>query len=153
MIHAERAKLERVITIGKPIGNSSLELLGHWGRYACVVCSGYIEFSLRDAIGRHVRNKATPEVLRYISRKLEGLQNPNAQKFVETLYLFSENWGRQMEVFFKDNPACKAAIDSIMRNRHLIAHGRVCTISLNQVEGYYKSAECAIDFVCQILGP
>lgn len=153
MIHVERAKIERILQIGKPLSQDSLELLGHWGKYACIACSGYIEFALRSSLQNHVKKKATSEVLCYVNRGLDGVQNPKAEKFVSTLHCFSSKWGSQIEAFFASNPSSKTAIDSLMANRHLIAHGRPCSVSLLQVEGYFKDANLAVDFVDQLLNP
>jgi len=58
-----------------------------------------------------------------------------------------------MESFFAANQQVKDAIDSLMANRHLIAHGRPCSISLGRVTEYLEQAEKAIDFVNNLLNP
>ena len=153
MIHAERSKVDRIIKIGKPLSGSDLELLGHWGKYACIACSGYVEYALRFSLQSHIKRKAAPEILCYMNKSLDGIQNPKAEKFVKTLYLFSNNWGAQVEIFFQNNAESKSAIDSLMANRHLIAHGRPCSVSLGQVEGYFSQVNLAIDFVESLLNP
>lgn len=50
MLHREKDRVNRVIQLGKEISVDNAELLGHWGRYACVVCAGYLEVALRLAV-------------------------------------------------------------------------------------------------------
>ena len=66
MLHKERDRVNRVIDLGKQISLDDTELRGHWGRYACVVCAGYLEVALRLVIREYVKNKATPEIQSYI---------------------------------------------------------------------------------------
>lgn len=153
MIHAEKSKIDRIIKIGKQLSETDLELLGHWGKYACIVCSGYVEYALRFSLQTYVKQKASPEVLCYVNKGLDGVQNPKAEKLISTLYCFSKVWGQNIEEFFEKNPASKSAIDSLMANRHLIAHGRPCSISLRQVEGYFLEANIAVDFVDNLINP
>lgn len=151
MLHRERDRIARVIELGKAISLDDSERIGHWGRYACIACTGYIEVALRLVIQAHVHKKATPEIHAYVVRGLEGIQNPRAEKFTNVLRCFSDKWATEMESFFAANQQVKDAIDSLMKNRHLIAHGRPCSISLGRVADYLAQADKAISFVDEML--
>ncbi|WP_313562635.1 HEPN domain-containing protein [Diaphorobacter nitroreducens] len=153
MLHRERDRIQRVLILGRDIPLDEGERIGHWGRYACIACTGYIEVALRLVIQTHVHQKATPEIHAYVVRDLEGVQNPKAERFVAVLRCFSDRWASEMESFFAANQQVKDAIDSLMANRHLIAHGRPCSISLGRVTEYLEQAEKAIDFVNNLLNP
>ena len=130
MLHRERDRVKRVIELGKSLPPDDMEKIGHWGRYACITSTGYIEVALRLVVQTHVQSKATAEVSAYVTRDLESVQNPKAEKIVKVLRCFSDRWADAMETYFSTNPEIKDAIDSLMANRHLIAHGRPCSISL-----------------------
>ena len=151
MLHRERDRIARIIELGKTIPLDDAERIGHWGRYACIACTGYIEVALRLVIHAHVNKKATPEILAYVVRDLEGIQNPKAERFINVLKCFSDKWATEMESFFIANQQVKDAIDSLMANRHLIAHGRPCSISLGRVAEYLDQADKAISFVDNML--
>lgn len=153
MLHNERDRVLRIIDVGRALPLDNTEAIGHWGRYACIACTGYIEVALRMVVQEHVRTRATREIAAYVIRDLEGVQNPKAEKIVKVMRFFSDFWGEAVENFFIANPEVKDAIDSLMANRHLIAHGRPCTISLGRVATFYKNADKAITFINELLNP
>jgi len=151
VLHRERDRIKRVLSLGKGIPLDDSERVGHWGRYACIACAGYVEVALRLVIQAYVHKKATSQIHAYVVRDLESVQNPKAEKFVAILRCFSDSWATDMESFFTSNQQVKDAIDSLMANRHLIAHGRPCSISLARVSEYLEQAEKAITFVDEML--
>jgi hypothetical protein len=52
----------------------------------------------------------------------------------------------------EDDGRRKNAIDSIMANRHLIAHGRQAAISVVRVREYLKSSVEVVEFLANELG-
>ena len=153
MLHRERDRIERILQIGKDLPVDNGELIGHWGRYSCIACSGYIEVALRLVIQGHVKAKATSEISAYVIKSLEGVQNPKAEKFVKVIRSFSEKWAKDLEDFFAKNDGVKDAIDSLMANRHLIAHGRPSNISIGRVDEFYRKANKVIEYLDGELNP
>ena len=86
---------------------------------------------------------------------LESIYNPNATRYVETARAFDQRWASELEVFLDNDGAVrKSAIDSIMANRHQIAHGRNTSISVARVREYLDKAVEVIEFIeMQCLGP
>lgn len=154
MLHKERDRVHRVIQLGKeiPVDNDNAELLGHWGRYACIVCAGYLEVALRLVVREYVQGKATMEIQSFVIKDVESIQNPKAERFVGVMRCFSEKWAHEMDEFFLNNQDAKEAIDSLMANRHLIAHGRPCSISLGRVDGYFVLANKAVEKMEILMG-
>lgn len=153
MIHRERDKVLRVIALANDLENDHNELQGHWGRYACLLSAGYFEVALRMVIRRRVEKKSTTEIQQFVLHSLEGIQNPKAERFSKVIHSFSTVWGDELDKFFLDNFDVKEAIDSLMANRHLIAHGKPCTISVGRVSAYFKLADKTIDFLDELLNP
>lgn len=151
MLHRERDKVLRVIELAKDIQIGHDELQGHWGRYACLLSAGYFEIALRLVIQKRVENKATPEIQRFVLQGMEAIQNPKAERFCKVIRSFSAEWGDQLDKYFLDNAEVKEAIDSLMANRHLIAHGKPCSISVGRVSGYFKSGDKVIEYLDQLI--
>lgn len=153
MLHRERDRVKRVLELGKSLPLDDAEKIGHWGRYACVTCTGYLEVALRLVIQNYVQSKATAEIAAYVVRDMEAVQNPKAERIVKVLRCFSDHWADAMDGYFAANPEVKDAIDSLMANRHLIAHGRPCSISLGRVTSYFEQADQAIEFIDGLINP
>lgn len=151
MIHRERDKVLRALELVKDLKSDHDELQGHWGRYTCLLCAGYFEVALRLVIQRRIEQKSAPEIQRFVLHSLEGIQNPKAERFSKVIRSFSSTWGDRLDQYFADNVDVKEAIDSLMANRHLIAHGKPCSISVGRVSGFFKSADKAIDFLDEML--
>jgi hypothetical protein len=118
-----------------------LELLGHWGRYLCVLAAGFLENALRELFANHVRQRADPQIARFAQKALERLTNPKADKFVTTAERFDPAWGRVLKDYLaEDDGRRKNAIDSLMANRNVIAHGRGAGISVSRVRAYLKDS-------------
>ena len=133
---------------------ADIEIQGHWGRYLCILVAGFLENAHREIYSEYVSSAASPAVASFAAKSLEVVQNPKAQRFVETARAFSRSWASELEEFLeKDAEARKTAIDSIMNNRHLIAHGRSTSISVARVRDYLERSVEAVDFIeAQCLG-
>jgi RiboL-PSP-HEPN len=153
MLHQERSKVQAVFALASRIPLDQADLQGHWGKYACLVCAGYLEVALRLVIRQRVEKKSTPEIQRFVIHSLDSIQNPKAERFCKVIRSFSDDWGNSLDTFFQQNNQVKDAIDSIMANRHLIAHGRPCSISIGRAYGFYNQADKAITFIDSMINP
>lgn len=126
----------------------SIELQGHLGKYVCVLASGFLENALADIFSEYVRTRAQPHVARFASNSLRKIQNPKASKFIDVVKGFNEEWADDLNRYLEeDNEKRKNAIDSIMSNRHLIAHGQSSSITLGRVKGFLSSSIEVIEFI------
>ncbi|WP_443114468.1 HEPN domain-containing protein [Herbaspirillum seropedicae] len=124
--------------VGHDPTTKALEMQGHWARYICVLTSGYVENAVRDIYGRYIKkNSYSEQVVRYATSQLEGVQNPRPERLVSIAKAFNTGWGRDLEQYLGDNFRGEA-INSIMSNRHLIAHGRSSNITVGQVDHYLR---------------
>ncbi len=129
--------------------SQDLELQAHWARYLCVLSSGFLEESVRILLSEYVQNKANATVSRYVNAQLDGFQNPKAGKILELLRGFDPLWAESVEQFMSDER--KDAVDSIVNNRHQIAHGRSVGISYITIKQYYEKSVEVVDFIEQTL--
>ena len=62
--------------------------------------------------------------------------------------MFKREWGEELSAF-ADEEGRKEAIDSIMSNRHRIAHGKNSDVSMAKIKDYLRKSIQFIEFVEQ----
>lgn len=151
-LNRQAAALRQLIKrAGHDPSTRALEMQGHWARYICVLSAGYVENSVRDIYSQYVhKNSYSSPVIRYATKQLDGVQNPRPDKLVKIAASFDPSWGRDLEAYLNQSFRSDA-INSIMSNRHLIAHGRNSNITVGQINLYFgKVIEVAefMEFQC-----
>ena len=126
--------------------NSDIEMQAHWAKYLCVLSAGFLENALTQIYISFCRNAASEPVANYTSLSLTKIQNPKCTKFVELAASFKKEWGDELEKFVSDGGR-KEALDSIVANRHLIAHGKDSGITLSRLQEYLNKSIQVIDFI------
>lgn len=122
--------------VGHDPSTRALEMQSHWARYVCVLMAGYVENTVRDIYGQYVKkNSYSAPVIRYATKQLDGVQNPRPERLVAIASAFHPSWGRDLESHLGQNYRSDA-INSIMSNRHLIAHGRSSNVTVGQINLY-----------------
>jgi hypothetical protein len=127
--------------------NSNLELQGHWGKYLCILAAGFLENAISVIYIDLTKKSSSTQVASYTSKMLQKINNPKSSKFVEIAYAFKKEWGEELERYFEANPQAKTAIDSIMANRHLIAHGKTATVSIARLKEYLDGSIKALEYI------
>ena len=125
-----------------------VELIGHWGRYLCVLMAGFLENALVEVYSEYARGAASPEVAAFATGRLGRITNPNAGRFVETARSFRKQWADELSDFLdEDAQQRRHAIDSIMNSRNQIAHGERGQISVGRVREYLPRCVEVIEFI------
>lgn len=115
-----------------------MEMQAHWARYLCVLASGYVETSVRTVLTHYARDKAAPYVVNYVESRLARFQNAKMQKIVDEVARFSPDWASSLANECQGER--KDAVDSLVANRHLIAHGADVGITHTRVDNYFSRA-------------
>jgi len=123
-----------------------IELRAHWAQYLCVLGAGLIENGVKEIFSEYVGRTASPEVARYARSRLIRIQNPKASACVETVRAFNPTWGVALEAYLEQDGR-KDAIDSIMANRHEIAHGKSSGITISRFSDYLQKTEDVLEFM------
>jgi hypothetical protein len=113
--------------------------------YVCVLLSGLIEASIREILSIHCEAKATPTIANFVKGRLERFQNPDPESIARLLGRFDQSVFQKLEPFWSGE--IRDAIGSIVGNRHLIAHGRDTSLTLNRVSEWFLSAQKFIAFL------
>lgn len=143
---SQKQRLEWLIAEASEFQGAQLELQAHWARYLCVLAAGFLENSLSDVYSRYAKESANARVSNYVGAVLGNIQNPKSGKFLDTARAFDRSWKESLAVFI-DADGRKDAIDAIMSNRHLIAHGKDSDISLIRIKEYLKKSIEVVEFI------
>ena len=144
------ATLKELMANVEKAANGDINLMGHWGNYLCVLTAGYLENGLRSVYSDFVQNSASPHVARFSVSILELVTNPRANRFVEIARRFNPDWASGLEIYLdEDDGRRKNAVDSIMNNRHLIAHGKPTTVTVGRIKQYLPNCVEVVEFIRQ----
>jgi hypothetical protein len=105
-----------------------------------------MENAIAEIYSEYARHSANEPVANYVAATVLRIQNPKAQRFLETAKAFRPTWAEELEHFLGEDGR-KEAIDAIMANRHLIAHGRDAGITVARVREYLEKCVQVIEFL------
>ena len=125
-------RIDRLFQETRNASGNDLEMQAHWARYLCILSAGFLENAITEIYVDFVKRSSSEPVAKYTCAVLERIQNPQTKKFLETATAFKGTWGTELELFVNDEGR-RDAINSIMANRHLIAHGRYSGITITRL--------------------
>lgn len=125
--------------------SNDIELQSHWARYLCILVSGFLEISVSAIYSEYTLKRANQNIANFVTRKLDGFQNPNMSKIIDLTYTFNSDWGDALKK--ETEGELKAAIDSICANRNSIAHGRDTGITYTRIYHWYQHAIIVIEML------
>lgn len=136
-------------------GITDIEIQSNWSKYICVLVSGYIEESLRILFFEYAKNNSNPKIRRYVDSHIRRITNCKNSKIIEVLDYFSTDWVND----YKSKIARREtvtnqigdAIDSVIANRHQIAHGKNIGLSHAIIRKYYNDVKIAIDVLNTVI--
>ena len=113
--------------------------LGYIAQIITVWASGYLESACREVVLDYTKKRANENIVKYVDHTLNRFSNPKMGKILELLGAV-DNEAAEILKEFSDGKI-KASVNSIVSNRHLIAHGRSTQITISQVKVYYEDAQ------------
>lgn len=138
--------LQALVKKSQVATGGDIEIQAHWAKYLCVLAAGLLENTLVELYGDYCRKAASPAVANFSVAALGRIQNPKSQAFIDVSAAFNKAWGTALESFIEEDGR-KEAINSIMANRHLIAHGRSSGITIARVSEYLGKVLDVFEFV------
>lgn len=118
------------------------ELRAEVTQHLCVLASGLVESICRDVLNRYAAKRCSPEIVRVVEAHVGGFQNLKVGKIAELLSSFDPIKATEWRAHIPEEAA--AAIDSIVSNRHQIAHGRSIGLSYSVFMRYFADASPAV---------
>ncbi len=126
----------------------NLELQSHWAKYLCVVSSGLIENAIETLYIDFAKRIGSAPLASYVDATLSGVRNPDTDKILKIAKQFKENWAQELDSFINQEGR-KEAINSIIGQRHKIAHGNgnQSVITVAALNSYLDKAIEVIEFI------
>ena len=146
VLSSQIQRLHWLISQASELNADQLELQAHLARYICVLSAGFLENAHIDVYSRYARACSTPAVADYVESTLRRVQNPKAKRFEETAKAFNKAWEEDLATFLNSDGR-RDAIDAIMSNRHLIAHGKDSGITLARLKEYLSKSIAVLEFI------
>lgn len=147
-VHQRKQRLDAVFSRTSVLPPDD-EALAHWARYLCVLVSGFLENSVREVLTEFARTRSDPAVARYVAADLSGLTNARATKIVELVARFGPDHRSAVERAIEGD--MRDALDSVVANRNLIAHGGNVGLTLPVVRDYYARVVRAVEAIEEAL--
>lgn len=113
-----------------------------WAKFLCIAVAGFIEKSLNNILNDIFLEKTSGPFQNYLVHHSNKIQNPKSSKICEILSILNPDWSEEISRFMDDNGR-REAIDGVMVNRHLIAHGRIHDanqITIARIREYYAKS-------------
>lgn len=139
-------KLNALIAQTQQASSGDIEIQSHWAKYICVLSAGFLENALPELYTEYAQKSASSAVTSYVRTSISKIQNPKTARFIETAGAFKKEWEEELRAF-ADDEGRKDAVDSIMSNRHRIAHGKSSDLSMARIEDYLQKSIELIEFI------
>ncbi len=147
-VYSEAQRLDNLYIKSVQACGDDLEMRAEWARYLCVLYAGLIEKAVKEIYSDFAYKKVADPIARYVSVQVGRIRSPKCTSLLETVAAFKQEWRDELATFVADEGRAEA-IDSIMTNRHLIAHGKHSDsrISLAQLDEYRKKAVAVLELM------
>jgi hypothetical protein len=143
------SRLDRVFESSRSITDD--EIKSHYSRYLCVLTSGYLEESIKIIFRIYISSRTHPTISNYVISSISKLTNLKTEKIGNFLNSFNSEWKEKFETMLTDEE--KDSVNSVVANRHLIAHGQNVGVSFVSVNEWYKNIKKAVEKVSTIVNP
>lgn len=127
------------------------ELRAELTKHLCVLSSGLLEVSCRDILGRYTVKRSDPSVRRFVESRLEDFKSAKVGNILSLLQEFDPASADTWRTSLTDEEA--DSVDSIVNNRHQIAHGRSIGLSFDTLHRYHSHAVKALALIEKAFPP
>jgi hypothetical protein len=141
-------RLNSVIQRAAEACGDNIEMQSHWSKYICVLSAGLLENSIKEIYIEYASRNVSRPIANFVSSQITGIRNPKTTRFLELAGAFKDIWRTELEAFVSEDGRDEA-IEAIMNNRHLIAHGKDqdSRISLAQMKDYLKKSIEVLEYI------
>ncbi len=117
----------------------------------CVRTAGLLEVFLKTRISEYSKDKVPKEISRFLTSKFRDITNLKSSKFEDVLNSFSVDWGEKFREYLDGHEQEKSSLDSVIAQRHSIAHGQPSNISSASMVQYYADVKSIVAYLDTII--
>ena len=128
-----------------------IELKSHISKYLTVLISGMYEDMIKNLVKEYVFKETTSkEIKNFTSRQMKYIfRNPESKNIQQFLNRFNKRW--YGELMKKVDQTNLDALNSIVNNKNLIAHGNTSTITYEDIKTYYNESKIILEELDSII--
>lgn len=127
------------------------EVKSYLVKLLCVRTAGLLEVFLKTRISEYSNGKVPNEINRFLTLKFRDITNLRSSKFEDVLTSFSVVWGNKFRDYLNDHEQEKTSLDSVIAQRHNIAHGQPSNIGSASMVQYYTDVKSIVLFLDTII--
>ena len=116
----------------------SIEQLSWLAQLMTIWTSAYLETSCRETMVAYAKTRSAPGVLKYVDHQLQYFRSPRTKAMIRLVGWFDQRAADELETLSEGQIA--ASIDSIVTDRHALAHGRPARVTVHSVRSYFEDA-------------
>jgi len=139
IIDSRRKRIEQLLKSVPVDESAGLELQSHWARYTCVVMSGALEDTLKVMLREYAEDHANPAIANFASAQLGYFQTASTDEICKLLAKFDKQWEKEFNDFLTEE--IKTAVNSVVGNRHRVAHGLDSAVTMSQLKQWFPKIE------------
>ena len=117
----------------------------------CVRTSGLLEIFIKTRISEYSKGKVPKEINRFLTAKFKDITSLKTSKLHDVLDAFSREWAEQFSTYIEENEQIKTSIDSIIAQRHNIAHGQPSNIGTASMNQYYEDVKKVVTYLDDVI--
>lgn len=153
-IREEKEQVEKLIKELRSLDPLTQSVLfSSMSQYICVRITGYLETGLDSLLITFVEQSTKDHRLRNVTiRYIQGFHSANYSNIRQLLAAFDKNldesFKSQIDLVGKNIPE---NIDSLFKQRNLIAHGQRSELGTSALNQYFKMAQQVLEIIARLL--
>lgn len=117
----------------------------------CIRTAGLLEVFLKTRISEYSKGKVPKEINRFMTAKFKDITNLKSTKFIDVLNSFSVEWSDNFKDYLEEHEQEKDSLDSIISQRHNIAHGQSSNIGQVAMGQYFEDVKHIVTYLDGII--
>lgn len=135
----------------KTENEEDVEVKSYLVKLLCVRTAGLLEVFLKTRISEYSKGKVPNEINRFLTLKFKDITNLKSSRFEDVLTSFSVVWGDKFRGYLNDHEQERTSLDSVIAQRHNIAHGQPSNIGSASMVQYYTDVKSIVLFLDTII--
>lgn len=116
--------------------------------YLCVRTCGFVESSVQKILMRYVESISSNQPIQnFIDTRSRNI-TPNRDGILRLVGDFNSEWQNTLRQLIQNEKS--ASLTNMVKNRHLIAHGRDVDLTYLQLKGYFDDAQSIVQMVYDV---
>ena len=148
-----KAKLDYLDSLFHDFENQDLDdyTKSHVAQYLTVLCSGIFEDIIKNfVIELTHRESINREIKEFVFKQIKkSFQNPSYENLKSFIEKFNDTWAKELRNRIEDKNI--VALNSIVNNKNLIAHGNSSTITFPFIKQHYEDSKIIIEQLDSII--